>query len=121
MNKKVRIINIISTGLFSLMMAASATMYFVSPEVAQNFVKLGFPDYFRIELGIAKYLGVLALVIPVVPARIKEWAYAGFGITVISAAIAHISIGDPVNTIVPPIMGFVILATSYISRQRLNK
>jgi hypothetical protein len=53
-------------------MVTSATMYFISAEVAQNFVNLGFASYFRIELGVAKYFGVLALVIPAVPARVKE-------------------------------------------------
>src|SRR4249920_2521112 len=39
--------------------------------------------------GGAKILGVLALLIPSIPARIKEFAYFGFGITLISASIAH--------------------------------
>jgi hypothetical protein len=29
-----------------------------------------------------------------VPARLKEWAYAGFAITLASALIAHFSVGD---------------------------
>ena len=45
------------------------------------FVHLGLPRYFKIELTIAKILGVLALLIPSVPSKIKEFAYFGFGIT----------------------------------------
>jgi hypothetical protein len=29
-----------------------------------------------------------------VPARLKEWAYAGFAINLVSALIAHLSVGD---------------------------
>ena len=30
----------------------------------------------------------------VTPVRLKEWAYAGFAITLVSALIAHLSVGD---------------------------
>jgi hypothetical protein len=49
------------------------------------FVHLGFPGYFRIELTTAKALGVLALLLPGVPTKVKEFAYFGFGITLASA------------------------------------
>lgn len=101
------------------MMLGGATMYFTSDEAVKGFEALGFPDYFRIELGIAKYLGVLTLVIPNVPQYVREWAYAGFGITLISAAIAHTCVGDPLNAIMAPIMAFMLLAGSYISRKML--
>ncbi|WP_165420094.1 DoxX family protein [Edaphobacter modestus] len=46
------------------------------------------PCHFRIELSRAKLAGVAALLVPMVPARLKEWAYAGFAITLVSALIA---------------------------------
>jgi hypothetical protein len=52
-----------------------------------------FPAYFRVELAWAKLLGVV-LVLAAVPAWLKEWAYAGFAITLGSALIAHLSVGD---------------------------
>ena len=36
------------------------------------FVHLGFPPYFKVELTIAKILGVLALVIPAVPFNVVD-------------------------------------------------
>jgi DoxX-like protein len=60
--------------------------------VAEAFTHLGFPDYFRMELSWAKLFGVVLLLAPV-PARLKEWAYAGFAITLGSALIAHLSVG----------------------------
>jgi len=64
------------------------------PQVAEVFAHLGFPAYFRIELSWAKLAGVAALLVPMVPARLKEWAYAGFAITLVSALVAHLSVGD---------------------------
>lgn len=58
------------------------------------FVHLGLPHYFKIELTTAKILGVLALLIPRVPFKVKEFAYFGFGITLFSASIAHFARGD---------------------------
>ena len=49
------------------------------------------------ELSWAKFAGVVALLVPMVPARVKEWAYAGFAITLVSALIAHFAVGDGVD------------------------
>ena len=81
------------------------------------FVHLGFPPYFKVELTVAKILGVLALVIPTVPFKVKEFAYAGFAITLVSAAIAHFGRGDARNLsvlfVVDPLVFFCLLAVSY--------
>ncbi|MBE9462646.1 DoxX family protein [Dyadobacter subterraneus] len=42
------------------------------------YVHMRFSSTYRVELFIAKSLGALALGIPMNPARIKGWAYAGF-------------------------------------------
>ena len=55
--------------------------------------RLGFTDYFRVELAWAKLLGAALLLAPV-PARLKEWAYAAFAIILGSSLIAHLSIGE---------------------------
>jgi hypothetical protein len=106
-----------STVLFALMMAGSGTMYFVSENMAAKFAQLGFPDYFRIELGIAKLLGAGALVTPlprsVLARTVKEWTYAGFTISIVSAMIAHTASGDPATALLLPGVAFVLVATSY--------
>jgi hypothetical protein len=81
------------TGLFCLQMSFTAYAQLRLPQVAEAFVHLGFPPYFRVELSVAKFIGVAMLLAPV-PRRAKEWAYAGFAINLISALIAHVSVGD---------------------------
>jgi surface polysaccharide O-acyltransferase-like enzyme len=83
----------IATLLFCLQMSFTAYAQLRLPQVAAAFTHLGFPDYFRVELTLAKFLGIVLLLAPV-PARMKEWAYAGFAITLASALIAHFSVGD---------------------------
>jgi len=87
----------VSTILFALQIGSTAYAQLQIPHTAALFAHLGFPAYFRIELSWAKLAGVAALLIPMVPARLKEWAYAGFAITLVSALIAHLAIGDGVD------------------------
>jgi hypothetical protein len=81
------------TGLFCLQMSFTAYAQLRLPQVAEAFTHLGFPGYFRVELSWAKLLGVVLVLAPV-HTRLKEWAYAGFAITLGSALIAHFSVGD---------------------------
>lgn len=81
------------TGILALQLAFTAYGQLKMPEVERAFVHLGFPDYFRVELAWAKLLGVVLLLAPV-PARVKEWAYCGFAITLGSALYAHLAVGD---------------------------
>ena len=81
------------TVIFCLQMSFTAYAQLRLPQVADAFNHLGFPGYFRVELSWAKLIGVLLLLAPV-PARLKEWAYAGFAINLTSAVVAHLAVGD---------------------------
>ena len=81
------------------------------------FVHLGFPAYFKLELTVAKILGILALVIPSVPFKVKEFAYFGFAITLVSASIAHFGRGDAslsVLFVIDPLVFLGLLTVSYV-------
>jgi hypothetical protein len=109
--KTLKITYWITTAIVALMMLFSAYMYLNAPMVQQSFHRLGFPDYLRVELAIAKIIGVVLLLIPV--ARVKEWAYAGFAITFISAFVAHTESGDPSSIRIMPVIFLILLAVSY--------
>jgi hypothetical protein len=81
------------TALFCLQMGFTAYAQLRLPQVAQAFAHMGFPGYFRVELGCVKFVGIAVLLAPV-GGRLKEWAYAGFAIVLASALIAHVSVGD---------------------------
>lgn len=82
---------------------------------------LGYPTYLRTELSVAKIVGLIALVVPGVPLRIKEWAYVGFAIVLVSAAVAHLGAGDPTANVVEPLGFLVILLLSYRALHRLAR
>lgn len=117
--KTVKITYWVLTGIVGLLMILSGYMYFTNPMAKQGFAHLGFPDYLRVELGIAKLLGALALLLPV-PRRVKEWTYAGFAINFISALIAHIASGDEASKFIMLPILLTILIGSYITYDKLQ-
>jgi hypothetical protein len=112
----------ISTALFCLEMSFTAYYELLRlPEAAQAFARLGFPAaYFRVELSWAKVAGVAVLLVPMVPARLKEWAYAGFAINLVSALIAHLSVGDGPKAWGPSATTSVLWGLSYFFWSRLQ-
>src|ERR1700722_17880779 len=111
----------VSTAIFCLEMAFTA-YYELLPQGAQAFLRLGFSaGAFRMELSLAKLVGVAVLLIPIVPARLKEWAYAGFAINLVSAVIAHLSINDRPLAFVPSTLTGLLWAASYFFSHRLQK
>ena len=110
----------IFTALFCLEMSFTA-YYELLPQGAHAFTRLGFPSgYFRLELSLAKLVGVAVLLVPMVPARLKEWAYAGFAINLVSAIIAHLSISDRPLAFVPSTLTSVLWGFSYFFWRRLQ-
>jgi len=110
----------ISTVLFALQMSFTAYAQLRLPQVALAFAHLGFPAYFRVELAWAKLAGVAALLVPMVPPRMKEWAYAGFAITLVSALIAHPAAGEGVEAWGWAAGTGVLWILSYICWRRLQ-
>jgi putative oxidoreductase len=103
----------IVTALFCLEMSFTA-YYELLPQGAQAFARLGFSShYFPMELSLAKLAGVAVLLIPVAPARLKEWAYAGFAINLVSAVIAHAAIHDVPQAFAPSALTSVLWVLSY--------
>lgn len=122
LTKRERVIYWLATGAVCAVMVFSAINFNLEVPLGPMkgaFKHLGYPDYFRIELTIAKALGVLALLIPIVPIKVKEFAYAGFAITLASASIAHFSVGDPALFVIDPLFFLTALIVSYVGFQKM--
>lgn len=90
-------------------------------ELAKEGIRhLGYPEYFGNALVIFKIIGVLALLFPQVPKRVKEWAYAGFALDFIFASISHGAVDGINGQTFFALVIFGILAVSYIYYHRLN-
>jgi len=87
--KKYKVYFWISTGFIFLMEGVMPALTSQTELAKEGISHLGYPQYFGNALVIFKVLGVLALVIPNLPKRIKEWAYAGFVFDFLFASISH--------------------------------
>ena len=91
-------------------------------EIAIEGIKhLQYPDYFRVMLTIFKVTGAIVLIVPFFKGRYKEWAYAGFGITFISAAVSHTVVDGLGGQSVFPLIVLALLIVSYMSYQKINE
>jgi hypothetical protein len=110
----------ITTIIATAMIVVPAFFYFSSQYLIDTMRnRLGFPDYFRVELAVGKYIGALVMLIPAVPKMFKEWVYVAFGITLLSGALAH-GIADGIGKGSAPLVPFVILCVSYYYFRKLN-
>jgi hypothetical protein len=85
-----------------------------SPDMMTALAHLGYPAYFANLLGVSKLIGISVLLVPGI-ARLKEWAYAGFGITILSASYSHLQSGDGFLAL-EPLVTFAALILSYTMR-----
>lgn len=81
---------------------------------------LGYPVYFGNALVVCKIIGAIALVLPQLPKRLKEWAYAGFTFDFIFAAISHGAVDGFTGQTFFPLIVLGILSVSYIYYHQLN-
>jgi uncharacterized membrane protein YphA (DoxX/SURF4 family) len=119
--KKTRIVFWICTGILSVMLLmASVTDLIPIPEAEEGFRHLGYPLYLLPFLGIARILGIIAIVTPGFP-RLKEWAYAGFTFDLIGAIYSGLAVGDPLVYQLPAAIGLMLGAVSYTCYHRLQR
>jgi DoxX-like protein len=105
----------ITTLLVAFVMTISGIMAVThAPPLMKALARLGYPVYFSDYLGIAKLSGALVLLVPGW-ARLKEWAYAGFGITVLTATYSHLLTGGGFLAL-EPLVTFAALVLSYMTR-----
>lgn len=115
--KKSKIIYYVSTGLLSLMMLFSASMYFFkNAAIREAFNNLGYPNYIIYPLATAKLLGLIAIWF-VNHKWIKEWAYAGFFFNFVLAFFAHVMIND--GDQFGALIALALLTISYIFSKKL--
>ena len=112
--KRINTIYWILTGLFALLMMASAIPNIMSMESGVTiFKQMGYPAYLLPFLGVAKALGSIAILIPGYP-RLKEWAYAGLIYDLTGAAYSFIRLGTPLSGWLPILVFIIIGFASYI-------
>ncbi|MBP6855175.1 MAG: DoxX family protein [Candidatus Pacebacteria bacterium] len=118
--KKHKIIFWVTTSLIFIFEGVMPALTSQSEMSIQGIVGLGYPLYFVTLLTVFKVLGSIVLIVPKFPARVKEWAYAGFGIDFICAFVSLWVVAGFNAGLALPVVAFIILALSYNSYHKLN-
>lgn len=118
--KKLKIIFWITTGIIFIFDGVMPAFTFQTELAREGIKHLGYPEYFGNALVAFKILGALVLIIPRIPRRIKEWAYAGFAFDFIFATISHWAVDGFDGQTIFPIVFIFILVTAYVMDQKIN-
>ena len=117
--KRNKIIYWIATVWLALGMVSTAALQLFQGKEGQGgadmVTHLGYPVYLLTILGIWKFLGVVAVLIPKFP-LLKEWAYAGFFFVMSGAIFSHIASGDSIKEIFPSLLLLILTLVSWYFR-----
>ena len=119
--KKTKIMYWTFTGLFGAFMLFSAIPdILVIPEAVAFITKLGYPRYLIPFLGVAKFLGVVAILVPGFP-RLREWAYAGLFFDLLGASYSGIMVDGLQPSMAFMLVPFGLEALSYIYYHKIQR
>jgi len=118
--KSHKIIYWIATGLIFLFEGVMPALTSQSEMAKEGIRHLGYPDYFGTALAVFKVLGALLLIIPQVPKRLKEWAYAGFTFDFLFAFISHWAVDGLTGMTFFPLIVLAVLMVSYVYYNKLH-
>ena len=107
-----KIVYWVFTLLFVVPIGAGGITYLLGlPMNVEGIVHLGYPVYLLKLLGVAKLLGIVAILTRRY-LTLTEWAYAGFTFDLLGASYSHLSSGDGPKALFPLIM-LAIMFVSY--------
>jgi hypothetical protein len=119
--KTTKIIFWITTSILFLMEGVMPALFSQSEAAREGIRHLGYPVYFGTALAVFKVLGAVSLMIPKIPARIREWSYAGLSFVFVFAAVSHFTIDGFGMQGIMPLIFLAILFVSYRSSHKLQQ
>lgn len=111
--KRNNIIFWIATAVIFIWCGVMTVVFFGSEEQKMAMEHYGYPPYFAPLVNVFSIIGSLVLVLPFAPARLKEWAYFGFALSFIGAAVSNWAVDGFGFQVVFPLLFFVPLGVSY--------
>ena len=119
--KTIKILYWAVTILFSLAMLMSGILEVMQTEQSVEVIRhLGYPAYVNTIIGVAKILGVIAI-LQWKFRTVKEWAYAGFTIDFIGAGASMYFAGDEILTALSPVIFIAVMFISYFLWKKTDK
>ncbi len=119
--KTTKIIFWITTGLIFLFEGVMPALTSQTELAKEGIRHLGYPEYFGVMLTVFKVLGSIVLILPNLPRKIKEWAYAGFAFDFIAACVSHWAVDGLNGLTFFPLIVFAVLIISYVQYDKIER
>jgi len=116
-SKTTKILYWITTILFSLAILMGVIP---SEQGKELMTHLGYPLYLMTILGIAKVLGVIAIVQQKYK-TLKEWAYAGFTFDILGASLSFYFVGDGLVAALTTLIFLLVMFASYFLWKKVEQ
>lgn len=113
--KKTNIIYWVATAFIFLFEGVMPALTSQTELAKQGISSLGYPAYFGNMLTVFKVLGSIALILPAIKGRLKEWIYAGFTFDFVCASISNTVVFGLGFATAMPLIILAILVVSYIT------
>jgi uncharacterized membrane protein YphA (DoxX/SURF4 family) len=104
----------VATGLLGCLFVFSGSGKFMMPEAAEHFARWGYPDWFRVLIGMAEIGGGLLLLVP----RTAFYGAAALGVIMVGAAFTHLGHGEVPRAVVPLVLLCLLVTVGYLRRPR---
>jgi uncharacterized membrane protein YphA (DoxX/SURF4 family) len=104
----------VATGLLACLFVFAGSMKFVNPDMAEHFAEWGYPDWFRVLIGVVEIGGGLALLVP----RTALYAAGALGIVMLGAVFTHLVHGEVPQAPVPFVILVLLVVVGYARRPR---
>lgn len=114
-----KIIYWVTTIFYCLFQGVMPALFWNSDDAQKSMVHLGYPHYFSFMLMVFKVVGCLAIIVPQVPTRLKEWAYGCFFIELIMAFWSNVATDGFSGMALFPFVIMGVLAVSYVYYHKL--
>lgn len=118
--KTTRIIFWITTTIIFLFEGVMPALTSNTEMAREGIRHLGYPEYFGPMITAFKVAGALVLILPKFPARLKEWAYAGFVFDFLCASISNTVVDGFTFNSVFPLIVLAVLMASYVTYHKLQ-
>jgi uncharacterized membrane protein YphA (DoxX/SURF4 family) len=103
----------LATGLLAALFLLAGSMKFVKAEEAgQQFAQFGYPDWFRVLIGLVEVGGGLALLVP----RTAFYAASALGVVMVGAVFTVLRGGEGPQAAVPFVVLLLLALVAYARR-----
>jgi uncharacterized membrane protein YphA (DoxX/SURF4 family) len=104
----------VATVLLAGQFLLAGSLKFVSPVMAEHFAQWGYPDWFRVLIGVVEVGGAVALLLP----RTAFYAACALGVVMVGAAGTHLLHGEVPVAAVPVVLLVLLALVAYARRPR---